>query len=61
MDYARWVDVSGKIIDIKSMTDVYINNCISMIERVSRKMVHILTMSGYSNMDLIIFGNLSLS
>ena len=32
MDYTRWVNVSGQIIDVKTMTDEHIENCIRMIE-----------------------------
>jgi len=31
MDYTRWVNVSGQIIDIETMTDEHIENCNRMI------------------------------
>ena len=37
MDYTRWVNVSGQIIDIKIMTDEYIENCSRMILNGSQK------------------------
>ena len=37
MDYTRWVDASGQIIDIKTMTDKYIENCNRMILSGSQK------------------------
>lgn len=37
MDYTRWVNVQGQIIDIKSMSDDYILNCINMIQNSSQK------------------------
>lgn len=37
MDYTRWVNAQGQIIDIKSMSDDYILNCINMIQNSSQK------------------------
>lgn len=37
MDYTRWVDLNGQIIDIKNMTELYIKNCIAMISSGKQK------------------------
>ena len=37
MDYTRWVDASGQIVDIKTMTDKHIENCNKMIINGSQK------------------------